>query len=648
MLNAPAFVSSAMLYHHFPRDQNCPSGCLWRGKRVHNSCSLFYCGLSFPQRSASRGSWYLRTYRAVSQETNCLEEWQKGLPISFAVTLPCKQLSQAIRLRISPFWSVNIRLNPIQSLVFFLAEVLFTMPTKGRPRSRNRRNIFSKAKVKGFLRRARRTLQITPCGAQPQKEESDSEGNLDIAVPGLFEGALTMVDTARLAQSTSPGIPHRSTKSVRYVIQSRTNDTIPVGRSSEALAIHARRQSRRLTDLSAVSLSQPCGLMAPSRLRPDGGEPTWRSLARDDSLGENRAAPSTPLPTALDPRSISDELLASTAKDSTSQHESLNLRQYTIARGTGRTEAQFFRSPPLENTSSEHLPSPITSSRHLTSGASSRDTFIHQKFARPVTQSHAFKASGAVSDPFLPSDIPFSSDAGQHELRDIGYRLSSPPELHHRIPDARRRLLDDTSSARGYATPMAQVHQDAVPQQGPLHSVQVMDLNQVIDRTEQALDTLTERMDALHVESRNHFWNAGVFARRLSHREGQLAAAQRVIAAKDEQIAWLYEELSSTWAHGQDEHEASDLYNANDDRGNPRDGEQSSDKQPSELESESEDEQEDEAEEEEEDEEDGVLLSSATENRRFWLELRETASDSALLDIRPAPDAAHPVHPYSS
>ncbi|KAJ9604038.1 hypothetical protein H2200_011561 [Cladophialophora chaetospira] len=284
-----------------------------------------------------------------------------------------------------------------------------------------------------------------------------------------------------------------------------------------------------------------------------------------------------------------------------------------------------------------------------------------------TSRTQAERNDGAGHDEGTPSNArwsdeydQFSSDGqqrrltqvspGHYELLERGYVLKTPPVLSHRIPPVYRWRADDSSDEGELPrVPIPEANeQQGIPQQhgSPQPVMTMVPLIDVTNEARLAVDNLAERVNRLTVESHTHFWNAGVFAGRLAARDRELQSAMLDVASRDEMIRRLCdrvvardaeierlrgEQPLSTQNHHEDENESwegSDMYGVSADGANNRHEQKDSEKQTIGTEGDEE--------VEEEEEEDEVLLSPAPENRRHRLRLDslETATDSALLELR--------------
>jgi hypothetical protein len=262
---------------------------------------------------------------------------------------------------------------------------------------------------------------------------------------------------------------------------------------------------------------------------------------------------------------------------------------------------------------------------------------------------------------------------GQYELLDRGYHLKAPPMLTTRIPRVRQLIADD-SSDEGEATaaqpepfirePQRPLQEHILPQPIPV----MVPLATVIENAQSAANYLTERLNDLVFQAQTHFWNAGVFAGRVATPDQELATALQNVVERDVQIERLRDLLDSREtgieplrAHkSPDEHptplgrdygdecETSDLYGGS----SYRVGGEGGDEAPAidivetsflhEYQETNGDQR------SEPDDEDEILLSPATDTRRYRYVQLETASDGALPGLREFSSPPRSIQPHSA
>ena len=192
-----------------------------------------------------------------------------------------------------------------------LPTIITAMSIKSGSRFGKRDTYSGSAKAKGFLNRAQTMLHAAfrktrvPLRVEPQNEDTSPGGFPNMVRDVLFEGALTMVDIAQLAQSRSPEqltrITLSGTLNMRCIIQRRASGTWPSSNPTELSATQPKRHSRQLCEISLSSLAQPSLYFGPTdQLRPrhSGEVLTTGTVVPADSLAEEGASLFTTRPTA--------------------------------------------------------------------------------------------------------------------------------------------------------------------------------------------------------------------------------------------------------------------------------------------------------------------------------------------------------------
>ncbi|EXJ62378.1 hypothetical protein A1O7_02812 [Cladophialophora yegresii CBS 114405] len=605
------------------------------------------------------------------------------------------------------------------------------MLVKSASRIRKRHSYFHKSVAKGLLKRARTTLRSrfkkAKLAQHSETIEKDASTDRLLHIPNndLFQGAPTMLEVTNTAPAPSPPRPIGLT--VRYIIRSRKNCPSSTNKSSDAAGLKPTRPSRRLSEISASSLAQPSVYFAPfSQLRCQRlDEQHLAALATPPALFDNDQSdhldiqhklPSTE--TQSERAATLGEAICRTSQGSLSEEANTQILDSSL---TGPDPSSQFRSP-------------LVSSRHLASGASSKDTFgLRGKPKNPKlgTTSVLFGGRESLSDPFieskpekecLESTLPisvdhsktqvqsvtiadatsvtenktpksparwsddydqFSSDgqnhrltqvaSGQYELLGRGYHLKPPPVLDVRIPRIRKLVPDDSSDEHEFTGPQPEhfirqqqwfPQEQVLPQAIPV----TMLLATAIENAQSAMNNSTQQLNNLVCQAQTHFWNAGVFAGRVASRDQELATALWDAQQKDAEIVRLRILLSTREAEietlrarnlrgehpaqydhdSDDESETSDLYGGSDYHADIEDADGEATNDIVETVSLQECQGADNAQQPDSEDEDEVLLSPATDTRRYRLGLLETASDSAVLDLRDAPRFPGHVHQQSS
>ncbi|ETI23759.1 hypothetical protein G647_05565 [Cladophialophora carrionii CBS 160.54] len=385
------------------------------------------------------------------------------------------------------------------------------MPVNFASRGRERHSQFNKSVAKGLLKRVRANLRSAFNKAFLAHHagviQKDASTNRVPNVPGndLFQGASTVLDVTNVVQAPSP--PRPTGLTIRYVIRSRENRPSSTNDSSDRSGLKAQRPCKKPSQISASSLAQPSVYFAPpSQLGCQLlDEQHLAALATSTALFGNDEADH------LDIQQKQPSTEAQPERAAIAEAGFCRTKQGSLSE---KVNSQILGSSLSGTDPSSQLLSPSLSSRHLPSGASSKDTFALRRKPKPPnpgSTSVLFGGMETLSDPFIQSEpekeclemkfpvsvgdaktqaeiVPisetttvaethtpksparwsddydqFSSDrqnrrliriaSGQYELLDRGYHLNPPPMLDTRIPRVRTLVPDDSSDEDGAMTP---------------------------------------------------------------------------------------------------------------------------------------------------------------------------------------------------
>ena len=571
------------------------------------------------------------------------------------------------------------------------------MTIKTHTRAGRRRLRLYKAAAKSLLRRATAKLsnifRKARCSRCPTTQQRNTRvaTNNDVAVDALFQGAFTVVD---LAMAQSAHLQHQEipsdtcTSTSWHTISSLTDDVPRADDAISTSASLARLPSKRLSELSATSLAQPGVFFGPPlqhRRKRAAGEVTitttttrGRQLPPFDvfqpSQGPENSVSSidtVPEVNIAPEQVVSRNLSNDSGRHATHSSVDTNLNT-RIFQSAGRDT--------MATTSSNRSMLISASSRHLSSGLSI-DTFAGRKatrfgtgrtqditlggleqlsapFVQPESNEHSVSlAAGVEQSPNAEGTARNASEETSHvtihtpALADSGYRLNTPPfregfQLISRVP---RPSTDSLSGNHDNLPPQFHpifANQQASEQQvcEPPALQPTMPPGLAVNNVQLAIHELTQHLNDLFVDSNTHVWNAGALGCRVVAREQELVLTMQSLAQrdaeneslrgmldqKDAELQELRTRLAQRECSGLSQnqrepgYETSDMYGgSSNDANNEAAYSENADGALVHV--------------EESEDEDEILLSPEIDTRRYQIRDVETASDSAVLDLRETP-----------